>query len=162
MDVTFDPPLSVLLDTPWSLCATDHTQGTKAGSLTTVALLETQANGQCCSRFLDAFSLKAPASRSTYAGTCATITGMKAEVIDTALQQLYGQIAPHLKRRKPKAIPPSAPAVDPAAALGTVSPCTHVANARRLVERYQPTLRYVLGMGWILWTGKILAPRPHH
>ncbi len=49
---------------------------------------------------------------------------------------------------------------DPAAILGTVSPCTHVANARRLARLYTPTLRYVLGVGWILWTGKFWRPDP--
>src|SRR4029453_3368146 len=52
------------------------------------------------------------------------------------------------------------PAVDPAADLGTVSPCTHTANARRLVRLYTPTLRYILGEGWILWTGKFWRPHP--
>ena len=50
--------------------------------------------------------------------------------------------------------------LDPAAQLGTVSPCTHVANAKRLINRYQPTLRYVLGLGWILWTGQFWRPDP--
>src|SRR6266566_2814203 len=49
---------------------------------------------------------------------------------------------------------------DPAAILDTVSPCTHVANARRLARLYTPTLRYVLGVGWILWTGKFWRPDP--
>jgi len=51
-------------------------------------------------------------------------------------------------------------AEDPAAGLGTVSPCTHTANARRLVRLYAPSLRYVLGEGWILWTGKFWRPDP--
>jgi putative DNA primase/helicase len=55
---------------------------------------------------------------------------------------------------------PQPPALDPAASLGTVSPCTHTANARRLVRLYTPTLRYVLGEGWILWTGKFWRPDP--
>ena len=60
----------------------------------------------------------------------------------------------------PQTTPPNTAALDPAAHLGTVSPCTHVANAKRLVERYEPTLRYVLGMGWILWTGQFWRPDP--
>jgi putative DNA primase/helicase len=63
--------------------------------------------------------------------------------------------------RAPAPVPaPRPPAVDPAADLGTVSPCTHVANARRLVRLYTPTLRYVLGLGWILWTGTFWRPDP--
>jgi putative DNA primase/helicase len=54
----------------------------------------------------------------------------------------------------------AAPTMDPAADLGTVSPCTHTANARRLVRLYAPTLRYVLGDGWILWTGEFWRPDP--
>jgi P4 family phage/plasmid primase-like protien len=160
MDITFDPPLSVLLDHPWSLCATEHTQGTKDGPQTTVVLLEADTNGQCTSRLLEAFALKTSKSRQPYVNKCRKITGLDATVIDTALQQLYGQLASHLKRRQPKAPPASAPAIDPAAALGTVSPCTHVANARRLVAHYQPTLRYVVGVGWILWTGEFWRPDP--
>ena len=60
----------------------------------------------------------------------------------------------------PPPLRPQTAAVDPAAQLGTVSPCTHVANAKRLVARYQPTLRYVLGLGWILWTGQFWRPDP--
>jgi P4 family phage/plasmid primase-like protien len=60
----------------------------------------------------------------------------------------------------PTSPPPPPPAADPAATLGTVSPCTHTANARRLVRLYTPTLRYVLGEGWILWTGKFWRPDP--
>src|SRR5215216_7390358 len=55
---------------------------------------------------------------------------------------------------------PPLPTTDPAAMLGTVSPCTHVANARRIAHLYAPTLRYVLGEGWILWTGKFWRPDP--
>lgn len=55
---------------------------------------------------------------------------------------------------------PTLPTSDPAANLGTVSPCTHTANARRLVRLYTPTLRYVLGEGWILWTGQFWRPDP--
>jgi putative DNA primase/helicase len=54
------------------------------------------------------------------------------------------------------ALPPE----DPAVTLGTVSPCTHAANAQRLVRVYGPTLRYVMGEGWILWTGKFWRPDP--
>src|SRR5262249_17042967 len=54
----------------------------------------------------------------------------------------------------------SPPPVDPAADLGSVSPCTHVANSKRLLRLYQPTLRYVLGLGWILWTGQFWRPDP--
>jgi putative DNA primase/helicase len=66
---------------------------------------------------------------------------------------------PQAKRARtlPSAPPP---AQDPAAQLGTVSPCTHTANARRLVAQYQPTLRYVLGLGWILWTNQFWRPDP--
>jgi putative DNA primase/helicase len=53
-----------------------------------------------------------------------------------------------------------APTEDLATQLETVSPCTHVANARRLVRLYAPTLRYVLGEGWILWTGTFWRPDP--
>jgi putative DNA primase/helicase len=52
------------------------------------------------------------------------------------------------------------PAIDPAADLGTVSPCTHVANARRIARHYAQTLRYVLGRGWITWTGQFWRPDP--
>jgi hypothetical protein len=55
---------------------------------------------------------------------------------------------------------PAPPRDDPAADLGTVSPCTHTANARRIVHVYAPTLRYVLGEGWILWTGQFWRPDP--
>ena len=52
----------------------------------------------------------------------------------------------------------SAPAdqvnTDHAAALQTVSPCTHLANARRITRDYAGQLRYALGSGWILWTGR--------
>jgi putative DNA primase/helicase len=64
----------------------------------------------------------------------------------------------HALKPPPAATAP--PTIDPAADLGTVSPCTHVANARRLVRLYTPTLRYVLGEGWILWTGKFWRPDP--
>ena len=56
--------------------------------------------------------------------------------------------------------PPAPPVTDPAADLGTVTPCSHTANARRLVRLYTPTLRYVLGEGWILWTGTFWRPDP--
>ena len=56
--------------------------------------------------------------------------------------------------------PEPPPAVDPAADLGTVSPCTHVANARRIARNYAQTLRYVLGRGWIVWTGQFWRPDP--
>jgi putative DNA primase/helicase len=52
------------------------------------------------------------------------------------------------------------PAVDPAKDLDTVSPCTHVANARRIARKYAQTLRYVLGRGWIVWTGQFWRPDP--
>jgi hypothetical protein len=64
------------------------------------------------------------------------------------------------RRRQARAAPSPAPPDDPAASLDTVSPCTHVANARRLAKLYMPTLRYVLGVGWILWTGKFWRPDP--
>jgi putative DNA primase/helicase len=54
------------------------------------------------------------------------------------------------------ALPPE----DPAVTLGTVSPCTHAANAQRLVRVYGPSLRYVMGEGWMLWTGKFWRPDP--
>jgi putative DNA primase/helicase len=80
------------------------------------------------------------------------------------LQDLEGLLeaprrAPSRRAQRPQPSAPP-PAVDPAAPLGTVSPCTHVANAKRLVARYQPTLRYVLGLGWILWTGQFWRPDP--
>ena len=65
-----------------------------------------------------------------------------------------------LPAQAPPPGPTSQTAIDPAAQLGTVSPCTHVANAKRLVKHYQPTLRYVLGLGWILWTGQFWRPDP--
>jgi putative DNA primase/helicase len=78
------------------------------------------------------------------------------------LQDLLALIPPvgPLPTTPPPRTPPQTVAVDPAAHLGAVSPCTHVANAKRLVERYQPTLRYVLGLGWILWTGQFWRPDP--
>ena len=78
------------------------------------------------------------------------------------LDELKAMIPPMgpLPSTPPRTTPPDTAAVDPAAHLGTVSPCTHVANAKRLVERYQPTLRYVVGIGWILWTGQFWRPDP--
>ncbi len=52
------------------------------------------------------------------------------------------------------------PAGDPAASLGTVSPCTHVANATRLAREYADRLHYVVGRGWILWTGQYWRTDP--
>jgi putative DNA primase/helicase len=56
--------------------------------------------------------------------------------------------------------PPALPILDPAADLGTVSPCTHVVNGHRIARSYPETLRYVLGEGWILWTGTFWRPDP--
>ena len=75
------------------------------------------------------------------------------------LRALIPRIGP-LPAQAPRARPPETSAADPAAAFGTVHPCTHVTNARRLVQRYQPTLRYVVGMGWIMWTGTFWRPDP--
>jgi putative DNA primase/helicase len=79
-----------------------------------------------------------------------------------ALDDLLALVPPAgpLPSTPPPRTPTNAAAVDPAAHLGTVSPCTHVANAKRLIERYQSTLRYVVGMGWILWTGQFWRPDP--
>jgi putative DNA primase/helicase len=63
-------------------------------------------------------------------------------------------------RARPAPTLRTTPPADPAAALDTVSPCTHVANARRLARDYPETLRYVLGEGWIIWTGKFWRPDP--
>ena len=68
--------------------------------------------------------------------------------------------APPAVETGPPVPPGRTPALDPAAQLGTVSPCTHVANAKRLIARSQPMLRYVLGLGWILWTGQFWRPDP--
>jgi putative DNA primase/helicase len=78
------------------------------------------------------------------------------------LEDLLALIPPvgPLPATPPLRTPTNTAAVDPAAHLGTVSPCTHVANSKRLIERYQPTLRYVVGIGWILWTGQFWRPDP--
>ena len=78
------------------------------------------------------------------------------------LEELLAMLPPlgPLPAQAPCARPPETTPLDPAAAFGTVHPCTHVTNARRLVERYQPTLRYVMGMGWIMWTGTFWRPDP--
>jgi len=54
----------------------------------------------------------------------------------------------------------SLPVGDPAAGLDTVSPCTHVANASRIAREYTDCLHYVLGRGWILWTGQFWRTDP--
>ena len=54
----------------------------------------------------------------------------------------------------------SLPTRDPAAGLETVSPCTHVANAARIARDYADRLHYVLGRGWILWTGQYWRTDP--
>jgi P4 family phage/plasmid primase-like protien len=52
------------------------------------------------------------------------------------------------------------PPEDPAATLDAVSPCTHVANARRIARDYKDRLHYVVGRGWILWEGKYWRTDP--
>jgi putative DNA primase/helicase len=74
--------------------------------------------------------------------------------------QAFLPAAGPLPEKPPAAVPPTLQTDDPAATLGTVSPCTHVANARRLTREYHATLRYVLGEGWIMWTGKFWRPDP--
>jgi hypothetical protein len=102
--IDFDPPVSVPLQDPWSLCATEHTRSTKDGDKTTVVLLEAQASGAVEARLLEEFSLKTSESRRSKVDVFAATTGLDATLIDAALIQLYGQILAKLKH-------PQAPAL---------------------------------------------------
>jgi putative DNA primase/helicase len=44
--------------------------------------------------------------------------------------------------------------------IPTVSPCTHLANAYRIQHYYQGQIWYVIGVGWIVWTGQFWKPDP--
>jgi putative DNA primase/helicase len=119
-------------------------------------------------RRLVQFLTEQEATVQVQVATLPSVDGAKVGVDDFllthTLQDLEGLLqAPRRvpANASPRHQPPApSPAVDPAAQLGTVSPCTHVANAKRLITRYQPTLRYVLGLGWILWTGQFWRPDP--
>lgn len=44
--------------------------------------------------------------------------------------------------------------------IPTVSPCTHLANAYRIQHYYEGQIWYVIGIGWIVWTGQFWKPDP--
>lgn len=38
--------------------------------------------------------------------------------------------------------------------IPTVSPCTHLANSYRIQHYYKDTIVFVVGVGWLIWTGQ--------
>ncbi|MBK8750807.1 MAG: hypothetical protein IPL99_03725 [Candidatus Competibacteraceae bacterium] len=44
--------------------------------------------------------------------------------------------------------------------IPTVSPCTHLANAFRIQHYYKSQIWYVIGVGWLVWTGQFWKPDP--
>jgi putative DNA primase/helicase len=113
--------------------------------------------------------LVARKARVAYIYLPSTATGDKCGVDDYLAQghsmaELFARARKELLPAYPvaplPAPPPAAIPDDPASALDTVSPCTHVANAKRLLREYGTRLHYVLGRGWIFWTGKYWRTDP--
>ena len=100
--VVFDPPLTVPLQAPWSLCATEYTRSAKGNDKTTIALLETCQTGDCEGRSLEEVSLKTSESRRATVDAWAALTRLDETVLDAALIRLYGQVLPQLTQRKPR------------------------------------------------------------
>lgn len=70
-------------------------------------------------------------------------------------QQTIRQSIPTLKQIDPRPVDSD---IEVLRDIPTVSPTTHLANAYRIQHYYRGQIFYVMGMGWIVWTGQFWKP----